>query len=116
MLLTRRNTRRYGGYLIHFGIIVMFIGLAGAAFNQSRETEMGFGDSISIGSWKLVCNSFSQDTNANYDTDYALLDLFHGDKLVTRLTPERRVYFPTPTMRRPPRSSPSTPPWLAIST
>ncbi len=94
ILLTRRNTRRYGGYLIHFGIVVMFIGLAGSAFNQSRETEMGFGDSISIGSWKLLCQSFSQDSNANYDTDYALLDLYHGGKFVTRLSPERRVYFP----------------------
>ena len=94
LLLTRRNTRRYGGYLIHFGIVVMFIGLAGAAFNQSRETEMGFGDSVAIGSYKLVCNSYSQDSNGNYDTDYALLDLYHGKQLVTRLSPERRVYFP----------------------
>ncbi len=94
LLLTRRNTRRYGGYLIHFGIVVMFIGLAGAAFNQSREMEMGFGDSLSIGSWKIVCNSYSQDSNGNYDTDYALLDLYHGNKKVTQLTPERRVYFP----------------------
>ncbi|MGI4831417.1 MAG: heme lyase CcmF/NrfE family subunit [Janthinobacterium lividum] len=94
LLLTRRNTRRYGGYLIHFGIVVMFIGLAGAAFNQSREMEMGFGDSLSIGSWKIVCQSYSQDSNGNYDTDYALLDLYHGSRLVTRLSPERRVYFP----------------------
>ena len=94
ILLTRRNTRRYGGYLIHFGIVVMFIGLAGAAFNQSREAELGFGDSVSVGSWKLVCQSYSQDSNGNYDTDYALLDLFHNGKKVTQLTPERRVYFP----------------------
>ena len=94
LLLTRRNTRRYGGYLIHFGIVVMFIGLAGAAFNQSRELRMGFGDSLQIGSYKLVCQSYSQDTNGNYDTDYALMDLYHSNKLVTRLTPERRVYFP----------------------
>ncbi len=94
ILLTRRNTRRYGGYIIHFGIVVLFIGLAGSAFNQSREMEMGFGDSLSIGSWKIVCQSYTQDSNANYDTDYALLDLYHGSKLVTRLSPERRVYFP----------------------
>ena len=55
---------------------------------------MGFGDSVSIGSWKIVCQSYTQDSNANYDTDYALLDLYHGSKLVTRLSPERRVYFP----------------------
>jgi cytochrome c-type biogenesis protein CcmF len=92
ILLTRRNTRRYGGYLIHFGIVVMFIGLAGSAFNQSKELEMGFGDSLQIGSWRLVCNSYSQDTNANYDTDYALIDVFHNGKKITQLTPERRFY------------------------
>ena len=27
--LTRRNTRRYGGYLVHIGVVIVFIGLAG---------------------------------------------------------------------------------------
>jgi cytochrome c-type biogenesis protein CcmF len=93
VLLTRRNTRRYGGYLIHFGIVVMFIGLAGAAFNQSKELEMSFGDSIQLNGYKVVCQSYSQDSNANYDTDFALLDVFHNGKKITRLTPERRIYF-----------------------
>ncbi len=92
ILLTRRNTRRYGGYIIHFGIVVLFIGVAGSAFNQSRELEMTFGDSLQIGSYKLVCQSYSQDSNPNYDTDYALLDVFHHGKKVTQLTPERRFY------------------------
>ena len=94
VLLTRRNTRRYGGYVIHFGIVLLFIGLAGAAFNQSKEVEMGFGDSLQLNGYNLVCLSFSQDSNPNYDTDFALLDLFHNGKKLTRLTPERRVYFP----------------------
>jgi cytochrome c-type biogenesis protein CcmF len=94
ILLTRRNTRRYGGYIIHFGIVVMFIGLAGSAFNQSKELEMGFGDSIQLNGYKVVCQSYSQDSNANYDTDFALLDVFHGKGAPIRLTPERRVYFP----------------------
>ena len=91
-VLVRRNTRRYGGYLIHFGVIVMFIGLAGSAFNQSKEVEMGFGDSIQLNGYKIVCQSYSQDSNANYDTDFALLDVFHGNKKITQLTPERRFY------------------------
>ncbi len=32
--LTRRNTRRYGGYIVHFGVVVIFIGIAGSAFIQ----------------------------------------------------------------------------------
>ncbi len=94
ILLTRRNTRRYGGYLIHFGIVVMFIGLAGAAFNQSKELEMSFGDSIQLNGYKLVCQSYSQDSKPGYDTDYALLDVFHNGKKITQLTPEKRLYFP----------------------
>ena len=94
VLLTRRNTRRYGGYLIHFGIVVMFIGLAGSAFNSNEERSMSLGDTMQRGSWKVVCQSDSQDSNGNYDTDYALLDLYHGGKKITQLTPERRVYFP----------------------
>jgi cytochrome c-type biogenesis protein CcmF len=92
ILLTRRNTRRYGGYIVHFGIVVMFIGIAGGAFNLSHEQEMGFGDSLTIGNYKLVCQSFTQDTNPNYDTEYALLDVYKGSKKVTQLAPERRFY------------------------
>ena len=32
--LTHRNTRRYGGYLVHMGIVLMFIGFTGKAFNK----------------------------------------------------------------------------------
>ncbi|MDR3734489.1 MAG: heme lyase CcmF/NrfE family subunit [Acidobacteriaceae bacterium] len=92
ILLTRRNTRRYGGYIVHFGIVVIFIGIAGGAFNQSKEMEMGFGDSLQIGSYKLVCESFSQDSNPNFDTEYALLNVFHNGKKITQLAPERRFY------------------------
>jgi cytochrome c-type biogenesis protein CcmF len=94
LLLTHRNTRRYGGYLIHFGIVILFIGLAGAAFNQNKELEMGFGDSIQLNGYKVVCQTYSEDTNPEYDTSFALLDVFHNGKKITQLTPEHRIYFP----------------------
>lgn len=91
-LLVRKNTRRYGGYLVHFGIVVMFIGIAGGAFNQSKEQEMSYGDQMRMGPYRLVCQSFTQDSNATYDTEYALLDVYRGDKKVTQLAPEKRFY------------------------
>ena len=90
--LTRRNTRRYGGYIVHFGVVVVFIGLAGSAFNQSREEELGFKQSLNIGPYRLECQSYSQDSNPNYDTEYALLDVYRGDKKITQLAPEKRFY------------------------
>jgi cytochrome c-type biogenesis protein CcmF len=97
VLLTRRNTRRYGGYLVHFGIVVMFIGIAGGAFNQSRESEMGTGDSVTLGPYRLVCLTYTQDSNKNFDTEYALLDVFRGSKKITQLAPEKRFYLASQT-------------------
>src|SRR5271157_3691206 len=90
--LTRRNSRRYGGYIVHLGIVVMFIGFAGQAFNQSVEKELGNGDAINIGPYRLVSQSFTQDTNPNYDTEYSLLDVYRKGEKVTQLAPERRFY------------------------
>jgi cytochrome c-type biogenesis protein CcmF len=97
VLLVRRNTRRYGGYIVHFGIVVMFIGIAGGAFNRSSEQEMGFGDAITLGQYRLVCQSYSQDSNRNYDTEFALLDVYKGGKKITQLAPERRFYVASQT-------------------
>lgn len=93
ILLTRRNTRRYGGYIIHFGIVVLFIGIAGGAFNQAREMEMAAGSSFDIGPYHLVCESMTQDSKPEYDTNYAVLDVYRHGKYVTQLSPEKRIYF-----------------------
>ena len=90
--LTRRNSRRYGGYIVHLGVVVMFIGFAGQAFNQNVEKELGVGDAINIGPYKLVSQSFTQDSNPNYDTEYSLLDVYRNGKKVTQLAPEKRFY------------------------
>jgi cytochrome c-type biogenesis protein CcmF len=90
--LTRRNTRRYGGYIVHFGVIVVVIGFAGAAFNQDKEQEMGFGDKLTIGSYTLVCQSYTQDDNPNYGSEWAVMNVFKGGKQIATLNPERRFY------------------------
>jgi cytochrome c-type biogenesis protein CcmF len=94
VLLIRRNTRRYGGYIIHFGIVVMFIGIAGGAFNQAREMEMATGSSIDIGPYHLVSTGMTQDSKPEYDTSYSVLNVYRNGKYVTQLSPEKRVYAP----------------------
>jgi cytochrome c-type biogenesis protein CcmF len=92
-LLTRRNTRRYGGYIIHIGVVIIVIGLAGTAFNRNEERELGLHDKLSIGPYTLECVGFTQDTNANYNSDYALLDVYKGGKRLFQMAPEKRVYL-----------------------
>jgi len=93
LLLTHRNTRRYGGYIIHFGIVVMFIGIAGGAFNQAREMEMSAGSSFDLGPYRLVSTGMTQDSKPEYDTSYSVLNVYRNRKFVTQLAPEKRTYF-----------------------
>src|SRR5256885_6036862 len=70
--LTRRNTRRYGGYLVHLGVVAILIGLGRLAFNLDTEKEMGYRDKLNIGSYTLVCRSYTQDENPNYAYESAI--------------------------------------------
>jgi cytochrome c-type biogenesis protein CcmF len=53
---------------------------------------MGAGDTLRIGPYRLVCQTYTQDSNPNYDTEYALLNVFNGGKQITQLAPEKRFY------------------------
>src|SRR5579862_1448222 len=90
--LTHRNTRRYGGYIVHFGVVVVIIGLAGAAFNQDREQEMGYGDKMAIGPYTLICRSYTDDDAPNYASEWAMLDVYKGGRQIGTMTPVRRFY------------------------
>jgi cytochrome c-type biogenesis protein CcmF len=92
-LLARRNTRRYGGYIVHIAVVIVVIGLAGSAFNRNTETELALHDKMSVGPYTLECVGFTQDSNANYNSDYALLDVYRNGKKQFQMAPEKRVYL-----------------------
>ncbi|MFL6439575.1 MAG: heme lyase CcmF/NrfE family subunit [Terriglobales bacterium] len=90
--LTRRNTRRYGGYIVHFGVVVIVVGLAGAAFNQQTEQEMGFGDKLQIGPYTLVCDNYTQEDNPNYSIEYAILNVYKNGKPLGQMFPAKKFF------------------------
>ena len=90
--LWHRNTRRYGGYIVHFGVVLVMIGLAGSAFNQDKEKEMGYGDQLTIGPYKLVCRSYTQDSKPNYESEWAVINVYKNGQPLTTMYPERRFY------------------------
>ena len=92
VVITRRNTRRYGGYLIHIGVVLIVIGFCGLPFNQDKEQEMGFGDKLQIGHYTLVCQSYTQDDKPNYASEWAVLDVYKNGKKIDTMFPERRFY------------------------
>jgi cytochrome c-type biogenesis protein CcmF len=93
ILLVRLNTRRYGGYFIHIGVVIVVVGLAGSAFNQSEEREMALNDKLPIGPYTLQCTGFTQESNDNYNTEYALLDVYKNGNKAFQMAPEKRVYL-----------------------
>jgi cytochrome c-type biogenesis protein CcmF len=93
VLLVRRNTRRYGGYFIHIGVVIVVIGLAGSAFNRNVESEMALHDKMVIGPYTLEQVGASEDSNANYNSEYALLDVSKDGKKLFQMTPEKRIYL-----------------------
>jgi len=90
--LTRRNTRRYGGYVVHFGVVLVVLGLAGSAFNRDNEQELGMGERMTLGPYTLICQSYTQDDNDNYQSESAIVDVYRGNDKITTLYPERRFY------------------------
>jgi len=91
-LLARRNTRRCGGYIVHTGVVVSMLGFAGAAFNQNVEKELTLNGKMQLGGYTLVCTGFSQDSNDNYSTEFAMLDVYRNGHKQFDMSPEHRVY------------------------
>jgi cytochrome c-type biogenesis protein CcmF len=91
--LTMRNTRRYGGYVVHFGMVLVFIGIAGTPFNKDIQKDLGIGDTLRIGPYTILCQNFDQVSNNNYQSDRASLEVFKNGKSVMMLFPERRLFL-----------------------
>jgi cytochrome c-type biogenesis protein CcmF len=92
--LTLRNTRRYGGYIVHLGMVMIFIGLAGQAFNKEVEKELPIGSTVNIGRYELLLQSMDQKPEKNYVADRMIVEVMKDRKPVMLLYPERRN-FPT---------------------
>ena len=90
--LTHRNTRRYGGYLVHMAIVLMFVGFAGAAFNVVHQQEMTVGDSIDVGAYSFQLQNVSEMDNPNYFRAVASIDVSRRGEYLETLMPERRFY------------------------
>src|SRR6185369_13774808 len=51
--LAASSRRRYGGYIVHFGIVVMFLGFTGASWTTNRETTLSPGQTYEVEGYKL---------------------------------------------------------------
>ncbi|HZT29554.1 MAG TPA: heme lyase CcmF/NrfE family subunit [Bryobacteraceae bacterium] len=90
--LTHRNTRRYGGYLVHMGIVLMFVGFTGHAFNLASTREVKMGDAMLLGNYRLKVLDLQEGDNENYSWHRALMQVSKNGDVLGTLEPERRFY------------------------
>jgi cytochrome c-type biogenesis protein CcmF len=90
--LTHRNTRRYGGYLVHMGVVLIFIGFTGHAFDQKDVKEMNQGDTMRIGHYALQLARIEQGENANYLWYRGVFAVSKDGQPLGTLQPEKRLF------------------------
>jgi cytochrome c-type biogenesis protein CcmF len=93
--LTMRNTRRYGGYIVHLGMVLVFIGLSGAAFNRDVQKEMQPGQTLQIGPYTLLLQAFDTQPEKNYTAERMIVEVLENNKQKLMLYPEKRRFSTT---------------------
>jgi len=90
--LTHRNTRRYGGYLVHMGMVLLFIGWSGHPFNQTAVGEVAKGAVMQVGSYKLKVLDLTEGEMSNYSWETAKLEVTKNGEFLEIVEPTRRFY------------------------
>jgi cytochrome c-type biogenesis protein CcmF len=91
--LTHRNTRRYGGYLVHVGVVLMFVGFTGKAFDKDMTVEVAPGETITLGHYQLKVAAVESGQNPNYTWSKLPIAVSKNGEDLGMLTPEHRVYI-----------------------
>ncbi|HEY6210253.1 MAG TPA: heme lyase CcmF/NrfE family subunit [Gemmatimonadales bacterium] len=95
--LLARNRRRYGGYIVHTGIVILFIAFAGMAFKTETEATLRPGESVSLKSpygWTYTFThlGISQYDALNRQVTAATVEVYRNGKKTGILTTEKRQH------------------------
>jgi len=91
--LLRRNQRRYGGYVVHVAVILMFIGFAGATFNLEETKLLAPGEKWDIAGYTVEYRQARPVSHPHYAGAVARIALYDHGKPRAMLLPEKRMYF-----------------------
>jgi cytochrome c-type biogenesis protein CcmF len=108
--LIARNRRRYGGYIVHMGVVVIFCAFAGLAFKRENDLTLKPGDSRELTDpfghqWTFVSQGISQYDALNRQVTAIALDVSRDGKPVGVMTSEKRQHVDS---RGAPTFEPST--------
>jgi cytochrome c-type biogenesis protein CcmF len=96
--LVARNRRRYGGYIVHVGIVILFAAFAGLAFKEEFDVTLKGGETYEAtdpygNQWRFVSQGVSRYDELNRQTTAVLLDSYRNGKKVGVIKTEKRQYM-----------------------
>ncbi|MDO8478701.1 MAG: cytochrome c-type biogenesis CcmF C-terminal domain-containing protein [Candidatus Rokubacteria bacterium] len=88
-----RNHRRYGGFLVHLGVVIIFVGVAGSSgYGRQLEQTVGVGESLSIGRYRVQFEGLRQAARDTRVAVVAAFQVFSSEMPVGRLEPAKLFY------------------------
>ncbi len=92
--LVQRNRRRYGGYIVHLGVVLAFVGITGSsAYQIEQDVVLRPGERADVGQFTLQYDRLVRSVLPTHEAFVATVRVFRADKLLTTLKPEKRLYF-----------------------
>ena len=92
--LVTRNRRRYGGYLVHLGVLMMIVGVTGQSLYQTRQqVALKRGETATVGQYTVKFVASVQDESVAKRRFHATLQVYEGERLIDTLEPERNFHF-----------------------
>jgi cytochrome c-type biogenesis protein CcmF len=90
--LVGRNKRRYGGYIVHVGIVLIFFGFAGNARKLDEQVLLKVGQDAKIGRYTIRSSGIKVSDDGQKQMTTAYLTVFVNGNEVDRLYPARWAY------------------------
>jgi cytochrome c-type biogenesis protein CcmF len=90
--LLLKNKRRYGGYIVHFGMVVLFLGFTGKAFDTEKESHLKIGESMQIRNYTLTYVDSRELEDANKIVWQATMDVYQNGRKVKTIHPNKHYY------------------------
>jgi cytochrome c-type biogenesis protein CcmF len=84
-----RGKRRYGGYIVHVGIVLMFVGFAGQAYKRESDAKLIPGADATIGKYKVHFARIAHEEDRQKEMVTAELTAYKDGKEIDHLRPAK---------------------------
>lgn len=93
-----KQRRRYGGYIIHIGILFAFIAFAGNALKIEKDISIARGETVTVGDYTFKFNNLREKNDQEKLLIIADLDVTQRGKMLYTIHPGKAIFHTSPNM------------------